>query len=477
MLAKNSFYYLFAHGIPSLINFSAVIIYTRLLSPDEYGQYALIIAAVSFFNMFLYEWLHLGLLRFLPARQISKQTFLSTVLVAFIVVSLFGLAIAIDMVLFNNGKDKLLLFVLGLLLFWVWGFFHINLQLKTAQLLPAEYGRLAAGKSVFSLAIGIPLVWYGYGAQGLLIALSTAMVLAMLIWARKEWQQLSLKRFDKQLMRKLILYGFPLAANLALAEVISSSDRVFLVWLHDMATTGLYSVGYDLANHILGVLLMIINLSAYPLAITALEKHGKPAAIKQLRQNFVLIIAVALPAATGLAILAPGICRLFLGEQFQQAAENILPWVAAAAFIAGLKSYYFDLAFQLGKHTLGQVKILFVAALVNVLLNLLLIPDYSVMGAIYATLAAYFIGLLLSLFMGRKWFKLPVPGLEVIKVLTATFIMGLATWPFRSNPDVLSLFIAIGIGILAYILMITLLNVSGVRDLLKNFLVPSKHAG
>ena len=53
MLAKNSFYYLFAHGIPSLINFSAVIIYTRMLMPDEYGQYALVIAAVSFFNMFL----------------------------------------------------------------------------------------------------------------------------------------------------------------------------------------------------------------------------------------------------------------------------------------------------------------------------------------------------------------------------------------------------------------------------------------
>ena len=477
MLAKNSFYYLFAHGIPSLLNFSAVIIFTRLMTPDEYGQYALVIAAVSFFNMFLYEWLHLGLLRFLPANITTKNIFLSTVFCAFVALSLLGLALAVELYLFNFAQDKLLLLVLGVLLFWVWGFFHINLQLKTAQMQPAEYGRISAGKSILSLIFGVTLVWYGYAAPGLIVAITLAMFLSMLFWARKEWLHISFRLFDKQLMRKLVLYGFPLAANMALAEVISNSDRVFLVWMHDTATTGLYSVGYDLANHILGVLLMIINLSAFPLAINALEKGGKAAAIIQLRKNFILITAIALPAAVGISILAPGICGLFLGEQFQQTAENLMPWVAAAAFIAGMKSFYFDLAFQLGKYTIGQVKILLVAALVNVILNFLLIPEYSVMGAIYATIAAYMVGLILSIILGRRWLKLPVPGLEFLKILVATVLMGLAAWPFRTQVDIVSLIIAISAGVGVYLTTIFLLNVGGLRGLIITNIRSRKHAG
>lgn len=476
MLAKNSFFYLFAHGIPSLLNFSAVVIFTRLMTPEQFGEYALVIAAVSFTNMFLYEWLHLGLLRFLPSATVSKPVFLSTVFTAFLILSLLVLALAVELLLFDFARDQWRLLLLGVLLCWVWGFFHINLQLKTAQILPAEYGRISAGKSIFSLSFGVLLVWYGYAAKGLLAAVTLAMLFSMLLWARREWLQISIKQFNKPLMRKLVCYGFPLAANLAFAEVISNSDRVFLVWIHDKSTTGLYSVGYDLANHILGVLFMIINLSAFPLAIKALESNGKSAAIVQLRKNVILLTAIVLPAATGISILAPGICGLFLGPEFRQAAQQLMPWVAAAALIAGMKSYYFDLAFQLGKYTMGQVKILVLAALVNMLLNLLLIPDFAMMGAIYATIIAYSVGLLLSMLLGRRLLKMPLPVIEFVKILFATTIMAVVCWPFREQLNFWSLGLGIFTGVGVYVLLLLLLNVAGLRQLLWHLMRQTKHA-
>ena len=41
-LLRHSFIYLFARGVPGVINFLAIAVYTRLLPPEEYGQYALV---------------------------------------------------------------------------------------------------------------------------------------------------------------------------------------------------------------------------------------------------------------------------------------------------------------------------------------------------------------------------------------------------------------------------------------------------
>jgi O-antigen/teichoic acid export membrane protein len=262
-----------------------------------------------------------------------------------------------------------------------------------------------------------------------------------------------------------------------MAEIISTSARMFLKRMHDESNIGLYAAGYDLASHILGVILMIINLAAYPLAVRALEQKGKEAARGQLQKNFVLIVAIALPAAAGLAVLAPGITGLIIGEEFQKVAQMIVPWVALAALLAGLKSYYFDMAFQLGQNTIGQLKILAVAALVNLVLNFILIPDYSVMGAIYATVIAYAVGLILSAIKGRKYFLLPVPGNEIVKITVATGIMSLIILPFYKLAGIIDFLVSVTMGAIVYLFMILILDVAGARTLAKQLFSGVKRAG
>ncbi len=466
MLAKHSLLYVLARGLPGLINFAALAVYTRLLSPEQYGQYAIVIALVGLLNMMFFEWLHLGLLRYLPAKTVSKPVFLSTVLSVFLGIVAVCAFVGLCWYGFSSGLAERHLIIPGLILLLVTGLFNLNLQLKSAQLLPMHYGRLSAGKSIFSLIVGSGLVYYGYGAEGILYALSLGMAVSIALWARNEWRGLNYELFDKALVRKLLIYGLPLSVNLAMAEIISSSDRFFLNWMHNEATTGLYAVGYDLASHVLGVLLMIINLAAYPLVVRALEQQGEQGAKHQLRQNLTLIVGISFPAATGLAILAPGITGLLIGEQFQHAAQTIVPWVALAALLAGLKSYYFDMAFQLGQNTVGQLKVLLLAVAFNLVLNYFLIPDYSAMGAIYATLCAYAIGLVLSAVKGRKYFKLPLPNMEVLKITMATIMMGLALWPFHMLADALTLVISILFGALVYLFSIILMNVTGTRSMM-----------
>ncbi|MFX6186352.1 hypothetical protein ABTF43_17865, partial [Acinetobacter baumannii] len=82
---------------------------------------------------------------------------------------------------------------------------------------------------------------------------------------------------------------------------------------------------------------------------------GELAAKQQLMENGELLLAVALPCAVGLATLAPGIAVVFLDTEFQQEAPHLILLVAMAALLSGVRAYHFDLAFQLGRRTLGQV--------------------------------------------------------------------------------------------------------------------------
>src|SRR5947209_6168500 len=59
--------YLLARGLPGLIAFLTIPLFTRLLEPEEYGRYALVLATVMLLNALLFQWLRLSMVRFLPA--------------------------------------------------------------------------------------------------------------------------------------------------------------------------------------------------------------------------------------------------------------------------------------------------------------------------------------------------------------------------------------------------------------------------
>lgn len=82
---KHTFIYFLSKGVPGIINFVAIALYTRLLSPSEYGEYALVIAAVTFVNTTLFHWLRLGLLRYNPKYEGNqKAMFISSITATFI---------------------------------------------------------------------------------------------------------------------------------------------------------------------------------------------------------------------------------------------------------------------------------------------------------------------------------------------------------------------------------------------------------
>jgi len=463
MLLKHSLFYLLARGLPGIVNLLAMAIYTRLLSPDDYGRYALVIAGVGLANGILFQWLRFGVLRFFPVYEDRRQVFLSTILTGYIaLVVLTGLGGAAALVFITDPVMRGLV-VLGTLLLWAQALYEMNLELLRIHLAPGRYGIISVAKTTVALCIGGLLAYQGFGASGLILGLMAGMLLASFI-QMKSWSRLGFRLADAAICREILTYGLPLSATFALGFVVSSSDRFLLGWFLGAGATGVYAAGYDIANQALVVLMMIVNLAAYPLAVRALEQEGEGAARQQISQNVTLLLMVALPCTVGFALLAPNIASVFLGKAFRASAVMLIPWIAFGSLLAGIKSFYFDLSFQMGRSTIGQVWVTLAAAIVNIALNFWWIPHVGIMGAAYATVVAYAAAMGLSWLLGRRLFRLPFPARGTSRIVLAVAGMGGVLWSLRSLHGAAALGMQITAGIVVYGALVLAFNVAGMRS-------------
>lgn len=419
LLFDHSLTYALARGLPGLLNFVAIAVYTRLLVPDAYGDYSLVIAGVALLDSLLNQWLRLGLLRFLPKGSAAETAMLQSLRNLWLRTALLvSAAVLIFSVLPVNPVPVPLLFS-GLLLFISQGWFELNLELSRKRLQPRSYGRLALQRALLALLLGSLLAWL-WGAAGLLLGLSLGSALAFLFNRQAaDWSQSGLQ-VDTVLLSRLLSYGLPLTVTFALGFIVNSSDRFLIGWLLGRSETGLYSAGYDLASFSITMLLSIVNLAAYPLTVRALEEEGEDAARSRMHDTLHLLLLVGAPATAGLIILAGPVASLVVGSGFVTASAAVIPWIAAAAFLSGIKAYFVDVGFQLAGDTRLQAWVMLAAAALNVVLNLLLIPGWGIMGAVWSTFAVWALALLLSLLLVRRSFRLPAPQPLLLRPLAAT---------------------------------------------------------
>src|SRR5690606_27533031 len=118
----------------------SLVTYTRLLSPDEYGVYVLVIATVSLIQAIVFSWLDLSLLRILPAHQSGPERLLSTALGVFLLLVSASTALAALLWIFTSVPVIRSLLPLGVPSLWVHAWMELNLKLCQSELMPVRYG-------------------------------------------------------------------------------------------------------------------------------------------------------------------------------------------------------------------------------------------------------------------------------------------------------------------------------------------------
>ena len=170
--------------------------------------------------------------------------------------------------------------------------------------------------------------------------------------------------------------------------------------------------------------------------------------------------------------LAPPLAEIFIGKEFRASVLAVVPWIATAAAVAGIKAFHLDIAFHLARRSGGLVATGALAACANAALNLLLIPRYGILGAAWATLAAFTLAAVASGLLGRSAFSMPAFMPLLARGLCVAALVYLGAW--LTMQTALSVFPTLLLGIASSgalgLVAALLLDVAAVRKSLRGLL-------
>jgi O-antigen/teichoic acid export membrane protein len=422
-----------------------------------------VIATVSLLNALVFQWLCLSLVRYRPAYKNDLVRLKSALATAGVtLVTVLGVIALVLSVLPGAVAWRGLVLPCWLVLV-VQVAFDLACENARASIRPFRYMALMLARSGAMVGLGVTFVLLGAGWWGPLAGTAIGMAIAVMVVFRSDWSGVRLVR-DRETLGRICAYGIPLSMTVALAMVISSSDRFLIAWKMGDESAGLYSVAVDFTSQTLTLLMLVIQLAMFPLAVRAFENEGREAAQEQMRSNASMLLAVGVPCVVGMTVLAPGLAQCFLGKNFRIAATGIIPVVALGTFLAGLKAYHFDAAFQFAHRTIEQVWIVLAVAVINISLNLLAIPRFGIAGAASASVIAYVVSISLTVWFGRRHFRLPFPLRPCAQVLLAAGMMGILLYPMRDHRRPVALAMEIAGGAIIYATVLIATNFLELRD-------------
>ena len=459
--------YLPANLVQGLVGLLSIVAFTRLLTPQAYGAYALAFSVSSLVHTVTFTWLEAAMARFY-AREAEHGRLgghFATLYWAFAALAL-GFPVLAGAVLWVLPLDPSMKLAVGAGL--------VAIPVRSLAKLGQEHRRAAGrvrasamldiGQTGGAFLIGAGLAALGAGGAAPLIGAGLAAAACLVFVLPEELKSTRSGRFERARAQDYLHYGLPVALSLILSLALATTDRFMLAAFLNPASVGVYHAGYSLSNRTLDVIFIWLGAAGGPAAILALERGGLEALQRAAREQASLMILICLPAAAGLALVAQPLAWLMVGEGLRAGAARVTPWIAVSGLFAGITTYYLHTAFTLARRTRLLLVAMAVPAGANLILTLVLIPRFGLDGAMWATAASYGVGALASWALGRMVMPLPLPWGAIGRCGLATAGMAMAVSRIPATGGFTELVAKAAAGITVYGALAFALDAAGVRS-------------
>lgn len=401
-LLKESAVYSIGPILEKLIGIFLIPIYTAYLTPSDYGVLQFIVTVGAFLIPVIGAGLSTSFWRFRSDDSWDQGEVVLHVVLGQLMV---GISVVICMVFvylsaYHSVVGFLLtLYIVSRVIFVIYESTLLVLQAEHRVffylVLSVSYTAALALSSI------ILIVVYELNYSGVIYsALAVTLIFSVLF----SWPLIKVInwRFNVRLFKELFKYGVPLAyANIA-AIVIMFSDVIFLKWLSTDNEVGLYSFGYKFA--------MLVNV----FLVTPFFKSWNPMRWeiykkKDGKKIFSMIydgLLVLLPFLAFLVSAAAVLLASFLSQNPDFLLGLLIVPVIAAANVFYAIYYFNAMGILFADRTKYITHIMMFSAVLNLLLNYILIPDHGMYGASIATLISYICMAILSITLSQKFYEI-----------------------------------------------------------------------
>src|SRR5580658_2128040 len=459
--------YLPMNVVQALVGLFSIVIFTRWLSPADYGLYALAFSGMSLAHTLLFTWMEAAMARFYaPAAKAGGLASHFATLYRSWALLAGGFALAVGAVLWLAPLPApvKIATAAGLAAILARSLAKLNQERRRAAGDVKGAALMDMIQTVAGFAIGAGLIGLGLGGAAPIAGLAAGAAIVLVFLLPAELRRGAGGGFEAAKARAYIGYGLPVSLSLILALALATTDRFMLAGFLNTTAVGVYQAGYTLSNRTLDVLFIWLGAAGGPALIMAFERGGAEGLDKAAREQAGFMLGLALPAALGVALVARPLADVMVGPALRVGAAQVTPWIAASALFAGLTNGYTHQAFLLGRRTGLMLAAMSVPAIVNVGLCLWLIPRFGLAGAVWATTASYGVGLVASALLGRFAQAMPLPLAALAKAALATAAMGVAVAALPALGGFAELALKSRVGAVVYAAAANALDVAGLRS-------------
>lgn len=476
--SKDTIYYGIGNAIKKFITFLLLPLYTRVLTPSDYGILdtlgtgVMILAILFGLNVtdggsrYYYETEdreEKGIILF-TVFIINFLTIIPSAILAFFSSEIsvllfqtdqynwvvFAACLSIPLTLINDEQS------------WIYRY----------KRLPWRYNTYILFRALMNIIMGLILVVFlkkgVLGAQiATIISLSVTIMFSIFTFTRKEYTF----KFSTAWAKKIIRFSYPLMLSGLIAWIYTSADRYLLLGYQSTSDVGLYSIGFTLAGPI-SILNMAIGMSFYPFFMSLYEKEkdsDKPETKKASNQIWHLYLVISLCICSMLSIFGNEIIG-FVATPIYKSAALVIPLLV----FSGIFRQSIDitsLGMFLKEKTIHYTWLVALTSGISLGLNFLLIPKLSFQGAATSNMLSNFIYLIIAYNLSQKYFFIQ-RNIKVISFyMIIIFFMSNLVPVMEFNLDIKILFaykVLIFVFCLVLPFLLKLVNIDKLKTLLSN---------
>lgn len=432
---------------------------TRYLGPLNYGVWSQVMIIVSLLTPLVFFGMESSLSRFLPGEPLEKQKqdFSSWLLFGFVTSCLLLILLSIcsnqfSRIFFGSAKEYPLFVILaGLNLvttnvltgirYWfrvqnsAWALFLLTIIQNLVQML-VLIGVLFAKQGILEL-----VVWSLY-ADAIIIFVYIAYLYVNDIFKRPNFDWL----------KKYFKFGIVLVPSGYAVWALNSLDRVFLAQYHTLSDIGVYSICFTIGYTLIQIIVNPI-WSLFPTKSAELYNLNRLDELNIIfNQSIKLICWVVFPAIFGLLIVGDQLLTILTTAEFANGAL-VIP-VILSGYLFSMLSSYFETVLFLRNKQYYSTYFTITSSVANLLLNFILIPRYSYIGAAIATTLAFGLQLSLSIYFSSKEQMLTLNKKVIWQIFVGSLLMylvlALVKGMLTNLPTLFAMLSLIACGVIIY---------------------------
>ena len=357
----------------------------------------------------------------------------------------------------------------GLLLF-VYCFFSSFKQLAASFIRARGLVKLFAIDGIMSTLIIVVsnlilLLKFDLGVTGYIcsIIISDALSLLGLIVISELYKFFDIKTLDKKLFKELVKYSLPLVPTYILWWITSASDRYFVIGMVSSHENGIYSAAHKIPT----LLLLVTTLFYQAWQMSAIENKDDQDLAGYYKQVYGAYSSLLFIAAAGLIMIVKPFTYILVDNAPEKNfvfGYHYTP-ILIIAMIFQCLCQFLSSIYNVRKKSINSMVTSIVAAVVNITLDILLIPRLGAYGAGLATMTAYFACFMVRVFDTRSYVKFPISWFKMIVNIIVVGYMAIVaiTEPKATYLQLIVLFIAVAV-----------FNFDAILSTLKNFIITKR---